>query len=1384
MKRSDVCIFDLMNNIKANILPLIKGGEKGFVVSIALLFFFFLPRLQAQTVTVDAVSSATSSGAVTTLTWSHTTTAAQNNRLLVVTVAATSSSVLGITYNGVALTQAATKLQTVRAEIWYLLNPPSGANNVVVTHNAARELICGAVSFYNVNQSSTFGAVKNGGATSVGPAITAATTATFPTANDLIIDVVATLTQTATVVGGQTSRWNLTQSSGFKTGATSTKPGTGAAQTMSWTLGASDTWAIICVPIFNCTPPTGGTASLTSSSINTGFTAQLNLAGQSGGTTIQWQESTDNITFANIAGATANPYTTAAKSPAGTYYYRAVVVDAATLCFSYSSTTTLTVTNTIYTVTSAVSGTTVDGISLRWAITQANTLGKPADIRFNIAGGTKQTITLASVLPTITNNYTTIDGSTQPGVGYTGVSPKIIINANNVAVNGLVISGSNCKIYGLYIKGGNYGINCSGDLLTVGANGKRNVISGNASGGVYMFLAANVTGATFIGNYIGVDTLGINAETNGTTTSHHGILVHSAGTVTDVVIGGSTAGDGNVIASNTGYGIRVDPSATGAGNGPIIKGNYIGTDKNGTLDLGNGSNGISITKQLNCIIGGGTGEGNIISGNTGYGIHYDPVAASTSPHIIIKGNYIGTNASGSAALSNTSGGVFIVNSAGDRTVNFGGIAAGEGNIVSGNGGDGVTLATLGAITANVYGNKIGINAAGTAALANTGKGMLLSIGGSSVVNFGDGTAAGTNIISGNSGDGLTVNSGGSVTTSVYGNKIGTNAAGTSALANTGKGVVFNIGASSTMNLGLSSATGGNVISGNGGNAVDVSCGGALAANVYANFIGTNATGTAAISNTGHGIIFNSGSTITGTFGGNGTYDGNVISGNSGDGIQLITAAILTITVKGNRIGTNAAGTATLANTGDGVDMSISGLGSVCTFGGSAAGDGNVISGNGGHGAVLTSGSSLTVTFKGNSIGANLAGTAALGNTLDGFHLTNCAAAITLTIGSTTAADANIFSGNGGSGINLVTVAGAVNASIAGNKIGTGTTTSENIGNGGAGVETSVKDVVIGGPTTASGNYLFNNGKAGVIVTTQTGVLISHNYFMCNSQTSGNGGISLVTGGNGTKAAPAITSANTTTVVGTSAANDSIEVYLDDICGKTEGRYFRAATKANGTGNWTATGSFNGCVTAIASVASGTRNTSPFSPCVATGVLPIELIYFTAQYEEDLVNLKWITATETNNDYFTVERSTDGENFEKIAVVKGAGNSSEKLSYNFVDEHPFDGISYYRLKQTDFDGKYSHSKIVAVEQNKNAMGTVFPNPTNGSYTIQVNGNKENQAVVTMYDILGQIVYSSSVDIVDGLNLIKINPDENLPSGIYFVNVFSKYNAFKHKLIVEK
>lgn len=118
-------------------------------------------------------------------------------------------------------------------------------------------------------------------------------------------------------------------------------------------------------------------------------------------------------------------------------------------------------------------------------------------------------------------------------------------------------------------------------------------------------------------------------------------------------------------------------------------------------------------------------------------------------------------------------------------------------------------------------------------------------------------------------------------------------------------------------------------------------------------------------------------------------------------------------------------------------------------------------------------------------------------------------------------------------------------------------------------------------------------------------------------------------------------------------------------------------------------------------------------------LPIELVDFTADVQQDRsVRLKWQTASETNNDFFTIERSRDGTNWQQLYTIEGAGNSSLMLSYAAVDRFPFTGHSYYRLKQTDYDGQFSYSmiRVVQIEDFQSNELMAFPNPASDEVTL--------------------------------------------------------------------
>jgi|TARA_R110000782_G_scaffold80846_4_gene159914 hypothetical protein len=183
----------------------------------------------------------------------------------------------------------------------------------------------------------------------------------------------------------------------------------------------------------------------------------------------------------------------------------------------------------------------------------------------------------------------------------------------------------------------------------------------------------------------------------------------------------------------------------------------------------------------------------------------------------------------------------------------------------------------------------------------------------------------------------------------------------------------------------------------------------------------------------------------------------------------------------------------------------------------------------------------------------------------------------------------------------------------------------------------------------------------------------------------------------------------------------------------------------------------------------------------TAPLPIKLIAFNATPYGNSVILNWQTATEINNDYFTVERSADADNWEEVLYVAGAGNSNKMEIYTSTDLNPLNGTTYYRLKQTDFDGKFEYFNIVAVnlEKELNTKIIVYPNPAmeNTSVSVEHNFSKNNSTITI------------SVKNIEGKKMTSFVSDntktaiEGLPKGLYFVTVSTASTQQTEKLIIQ-
>lgn len=223
----------------------------------------------------------------------------------------------------------------------------------------------------------------------------------------------------------------------------------------------------------------------------------------------------------------------------------------------------------------------------------------------------------------------------------------------------------------------------------------------------------------------------------------------------------------------------------------------------------------------------------------------------------------------------------------------------------------------------------------------------------------------------------------------------------------------------------------------------------------------------------------------------------------------------------------------------------------------------------------------------------------------------------------------------------------------------------------------------------------------------------------------------------------------------------------------------------GTGDITAT-TFTGAGTTFGY----TTGDIPPGTTVSEGSLPIELAYFTGKASENKVELTWLTTSEINNDYFTVEKSANGLYFEEIDKIKGSGTSNVQNTYLYTDENPLQGINYYRLRQTDFDGKYSVSEVVSIKFNSTVNPLtfdIFPNPVLRSEAINlniVNFEPNTEVLMVVVDLLGRELYSK-VHITDltGNTVSALCIGNKLPQGTYLIIGTSLNQTFNKYLVIK-
>jgi fibronectin-binding autotransporter adhesin len=205
------------------------------------------------------------------------------------------------------------------------------------------------------------------------------------------------------------------------------------------------------------------------------------------------------------------------------------------------------------------------------------------------------------------------------------------------------------------------------------------------------------------------------------------------------------------------------------------------------------------------------------------------------------------------------------------------------------------------------------------------------------------------------------------------------------------------------------------------------------------------------------------------------------------------------------------------------------------------------------------------------------------------------------------------------------------------------------------------------------------------------------------------------------------------------------------------------------------------------------NMTSFSPVTLSSLdgdspLPIELISFTGKVIEDAVELEWKTLTEIDNNYFSIEKSADGEKFSEIGKVKGAGTTYAPRKYLYLDGNLLPGKVYYRLRQVDFNRQFSYSDVITIEYNGDAQFDIklYPNPAHKkSVTLELHGLIDVSSVpISIYDLVGHEYLKATieVDTLNGVAATQINID-NMPNGVYMLRVGTTDNYIQ-RLIIAK
>jgi hypothetical protein len=988
--------------------------------------------------------------------------------------------------------------------------------------------------------------------------------------------------------------------------------------------------------------------------------------------------------------------------------------------------------------------------------------GDADDLLAYTAGNGSNTLRKCMRLANSNANAPTVDVinfNSLPGVGPYQITPVTNLPSiiEPVYINGFTAPGAAAPTPFISVRGGGAGPSPINNAFNISPAGTGSTIRGFA---IYRILndaiyINNAPAITIEGCWIGIMQNGTlpglaNDKVNG-----HGIYITT--NANNCVVGTATAAGRNVISGTLGHGVVVVGSS-----GTNFKNNYIGTNTTGTAAIPNSFNGINIDNATGAIIGGAAAnEGNLISGNTQSGV----ILANASSNPVIKGNKIGTNAAGTAAIPNGESGLNIFTNV--LNVIIGGALAGEGNLISGNTLSGINI-TLGCTAPVIKGNLIGVNITGTAAIGNLQHGMYIS--GSNNAIIGGGTKAERNIVSGNGNlageNGISIN--GCNGHTIWGNFCGTTINGMTAIPNFDTGLSITASSGNTIGGTLMQR---NVLSGNPNfglfmDDVDNST-------ITRNYIGTDSTGNAPLGNGVHGVQTQGGCNLN-------SWTSNVVGGNTMIGMNLLSST--NSTYYDNYCGLGINGTTDVGNGTIGFRFGLQASGN--TIGGTAAGQRNYMSGNGDHGIMFDQQSVSNILYS-NYVGSDITGLVPVPN--NGMGLLLLDGASSNQVGGTGAGQGNLFCCSlTGDGIRTQI---SSDNTIYGNLIGVNKngTIAAGFGNAEDGIflmsyqylTQANNNTIVGGLAAGAANIIANNGRDGVrlagypVATTDFNPIIGNSIY-CN----GGFGINMENNNaieNQGIVAPVVTTSLANSISGTGTAGNTIHVYrnqyTDGARCDCEGEIYVGTTTVTGGGTWSLTHSLGltaaQALSVTATQTNATNSTSEFWVC--SQPLPVDLLSLEAKKNNTTVSIHFSVINESDIAAYHILRSADGIHFEMIGSVDPLNIENKITNYSFEDIHPLNGIGYYRIQTVELDGRVAHSKIVHTTATSTTY--LFPNPATDAVNIVASGIVTR---VEVYNSVGQSVLEQNT----GATEITIALS-HLSTGMYYAKVFEgeKVKVFK-------